>query len=408
MFICFLPGTILPDARPVIHILTRRIRGFSAIADDAIGTVQRLDPEPAGIPTQDEAERWKSIWKRIDNYNRHARLLIRNDQERITAGRSDLNGGSAISDTELSISANATSFLYATASAISCAARTERDRVFLLMIGLAVLAIFLEHLYTESFLWPSLLAAAIVSGMTGLAWYWYAQRAQLEDRYLDYRSLAEACRVQYFWKRAEVTENVANHYLRDQRDELEWLRQAVITTELGPTESPAATVLSIEQIRDHWIIDQLRFFAGSSDKPGKAQQNEVSNRRWGNRASRFLLAGVFVTVVLAFFHGFAAEHLGELGEEIMQGLIVTYGMLFAAAGVSKIYQETEAFGEQANRYQRMTLSMQLARKQIDSALDAKDMNLAQRALFAIGREALAENGDWLLVHRARPVKVPLA
>lgn len=86
---------------------------------------------------------------------------------------------------------------------------------------------------------------------------------------------------------------------------------------------------------------------------------------------------------------------------------MTYGMLFAAAAVSKIYQETKAFGEQANRYQRMALSMQLARKQIDSALDAKDLNLAQRALFAIGREALAENGDWLLIHRERPVKVPL-
>ena len=305
------------------------------------------------------------------------------------------------------MSANATSWLYATASAISCAARTERDRLFLLMIGFAVLAIFLEHLYTEVLPWPSLLAAAIVSGVIGLAWFWYAQRAQLEDRYLDYRALAEACRVQYFWTRAEVSETAANHYLRDQRDELEWLRQALTTTELGPNESPVATVSSIEKIRDHWIIDQLRFFAGSSDKPGKAQQNEVSSRRWGKRASRLLLAGVFVTMVLAFFHGFAAEHLGELGEEIIQGLVMTYGMLFAAAGVSKIYQETKAFGEQANRYQRMALSMHLARKQIDSALDTKDLNRAQRALLAIGQEALAENGDWLLIHRARPVKVPL-
>ena len=398
---------ILPDTRPVIHILTRRIRDYSAIADGAVGTVTRLDPQPAGIRTVDEAERWESIWKRIDNYNRHARLVIASEQEGITRVRNHLNGGAPIVDTECSRSAKATSWLYATASTISTAARTQRDRLFLLMIGFAVLAIFLEHLSLEPWPWPGLLAAAIVSGLLGLGGYWYAQRKHLEDRYLDYRALAEACRVQYFWKRAEVAECVANHFLRDQRDALEWLRQAVITTQLGPNEPPAVTLSLIEQVRNHWIVDQLRFFAGTADKPGKAEQNEASNRRWGNRAFRFLLAGVVVTLVVTLFHGFAMEHLGELGEEILQGLIITYGMLFAAAGVSKVYQETQAFGEQANRYQCMALSMQLARRQIDSALGAKDLNLAQRALVAIGREALAENGDWLLIHRKRPVKVPL-
>ena len=71
----------------------------------------------------------------------------------------------------------------------------------------------------------------------------------------------------------------------------------------------------------------------------------------------------------------AVDHLS--GVEITARLLNGghgFGMLFASAGVCKVYLETKAFSEQANRYQRMALSMSLARSRLDKAISAGDAN----------------------------------
>jgi hypothetical protein len=47
----------------------------------------------------------------------------------------------------------------------------------------------------------------------------------------------------------------------------------------------------------------------------------------------------------------------------------------------------------------MGLTMQLARTSLDTALAAGNIPRTVRAITSIGIEALAENGNWLPVHR---------
>ena len=149
------------------------------------------------------------------------------------------------------------------------------------------------------------------------------------------------------------------------------------------------------------------YFAGNANKLGKAAFNRREDAKWSKRAARLFLAGLAAAIVVTPFHGFFADMFPVVGDGIVQALIVGYGMLFASSGVCKVYLETNAFAEQANRYQRMALSMSLALSRLNQALDSSDLEGAQTVIAGIGKEALSENGDWLLVHRERPVKVPL-
>ena len=120
------------------------------------------------------------------------------------------------------------------------------------------------------------MAVSIAAGLGGFVVFLKGSRDRLEDRYLDYRSLAEACRVQYFWSTAGLEARVEDHFLREQRDELEWIRQAVRSTALSSVRpiDDSRDNSKLELVRDCWIDDQFRYFAGNPDRPeeyGKAE-----------------------------------------------------------------------------------------------------------------------------------------
>ncbi len=61
-----------------------------------------------------------------------------------------------------------------------------------------------------------------------------------------------------------------------------------------------------------------------------------------------------------------------------------------------------AFAEHARQYGVTSIYYQEANNQLCKGdLTAADMDL----FLALGKEALAENGDWLLLHRDRPLEV---
>lgn len=62
----------------------------------------------------------------------------------------------------------------------------------------------------------------VLSGLCALALW-----QPFHNKYLDYRALAEGLRVQLFWWLAGIHDSVADHYLRKQRSELDWIRQAI-------------------------------------------------------------------------------------------------------------------------------------------------------------------------------------
>lgn len=406
------PRLTLPDTRPVVQVVTRRQGAYAAIAESLVGSVVRHEPRPAGLSSEGEEERWQTIMRRIDEFNRDARRALQRHPEAIAAQRAQLNEGRPFRDEDVTPEAVSASWLHAVAGQISVNTQQRRDRHFRWLIVAALLAILLEQVYSGPVPRPLLLAAALLCGIISFVLYRRGVKQRLEARYIDYRALAEACRVQHFWQCAGLHACAADYFLRDQRDELEWIRQAVLSTELTSnvatkTEVPRAA--AIARVRQCWLEDQRRWLVvGGPARPGGKQcENEALSRRLSRKTSRLMLAGVTTIFIVTVFHALFARALGATGEMLTQVLIVTYGMLFVGAAVTKAVQETKAYEEQARRYRRAGLSMTLACRHLDEAMAAGDIAKAEGVVLDAGREALAENNDWLLVHRQRPVKVPI-
>ena len=402
-----LPGpsdNSLPEARPVLHVLTRRTRALERVPVSNVGQLTMLAPEPAGTSGENELDRWAVVLQRIDQFNADA-MLCRNENS--VELEQAIASFEKTAPPDLPVAGRAAAAVQATAEVLSAQAQAQRDCKLLWLFGLALLAVFCEQIYSGPIWAAGWLATAIVSGVLAAVLFQHGTRTRLEARYLDYRALAEACRVQYFWKQAGVSACAADHFLRDQRDELEWLRQAVRTTELMPGHL-ALDANRIDKVGRDWIDNQRNWFIGSGEENGgKASWNRVQNQVWSQRSRWYFKGGIAVTVLLVLLHAFVVPHLSKEGEDALQWLIVTYGMLFGMAGIAAVYLEVKAFPEQARAYRRMGLAMSMARRHLDIALETGDLAAAENVLLGAGRNALAENGGWLLLHRDRPAQVPL-
>jgi hypothetical protein len=89
----------------------------------------------------------------------------------------------------------------------------------------------------------------------------------------------------------------------------------------------------------------------------------------------------------------------------MHCLMFGFCVSFAASGLIKVYREIQAFAEHAKLYERMHLALQLTLSRLDAAIQDGNIALAIELIRELGLEALAENGNWLLMHRERPVLV---
>lgn len=398
---------ILPEAGPVIHVQTRRIRDLTAAAKESPGRVTYLPACPGGLPCEGEEGRWLAVLKRIDQFNsdicrlpKSARLSEASASK--SASLLDWNGSC---DTKPHSNVNLARQLFLASDAMSMTAQRERDTLLKGLLAISASAIVLAQVYSGLFSIPILLGLALSLSGIGFAWHFVWAGRHVEQRYLDYRALAEACKVQFFWKIAGIQDCAADFYLREQRDELEWIRQAIQTTELGSMPIDDGPLQSrLKFVRDHWIDDQLRYFSGDEKRPGgKAAFNRSKDLLWSKRSQQLFVSGMLLTLLTVLFHAYIVDPSNETQGWILKGMIVGYSLIFAAAGLTKVYQQNRAFAEHAKQYQRMGLTLRLARSRLDAALAAGDCASAVSVIKSIGVEALAENGNWLLIHRERPV-----
>ena len=80
--------------------------------------------------------------------------------------------------------------------------------------------------------------------------------------------------------------------------------------------------------------------------------------------------------------------------------------LAVTAGLLKGYGAQTARSEHAKQFGRMSELFDIGHHQLVALLEAGDHERAIELLKDLGEEALEENGDWLLLHRERPLELP--
>jgi hypothetical protein len=122
----------------------------------------------------------------------------------------------------------------------------------------------------------------------------------------------------------------------------------------------------------------------------------------------------------AFFGGLALLAIGVGLQEFRFGslflewkTLLVSSLLAAASGFMcivpaiKLYADTMAFEEHAKRYLRMGRYFLACERQLAEHRQDHSLKLTRELLAEVGTQALIENGDWLLLHRQRPVRVPV-
>jgi hypothetical protein len=279
-------------------------------------------------------------------------------------------------------------------------------RLFLL----AALAVAAHETYAHGWHAWYVLAAYPLLLLGGYVWFNRSQRKNYQGRWLDLRALAETLRVQIFWRLTERHECTADYYLRHFRGELDWIRHAARALFLtagghAATEERSETdpLDRLRTVRNYWVVDQLNYFVK------KAPLHHRLEMAFETAARTAFLLAMALSVVHVGLH-LATDHMSH-------GLVLaTFGCLVTAAFLEE-YADLQTYALTARRFEWMADLFAVAERRMTKLLlddrstapaiaDSERVRQAQEVTFELGREALAENADWVVQHRHRPPTLP--
>jgi hypothetical protein len=407
------PGQgVLDEAEPfpVYQIVTPRTCNPAPCGDPF--SLRRLFPG-AFLGDSVWGERYyRRIFEHIEAFNRNVASTGPRLQKEQEKSRAELLHGATVTWLPAELGVVLKRYAMADALAISfqrCTSRIQRE----LHIG----AFFAFLFFVLSVHLPGRLFSSLPGHKTWLvaaalalsaAMYLRLRRArsnELDIKHQDYRALAEGLRVKFFWGLAAVPDSVAGHYLGNQRTELDWIRSGLRGWEAaagarGPAAGAGLSAReSVELTRKYWVEQQRRYF----DKA--VRQNKRKHQYWNRWARRCIVAAmalIAALLVLFLLWGPGADQ----HELWVGGLAVLTEAALALSAIVHHYNERMAYAEHAKQYSRMDKIFRRAQRLVSWAMEDQNYHRAITAIRDLGREALLENGEWVLLHRERPLELP--
>lgn len=297
--------------------------------------------------------------------------------------------------------------LYKLADALAQVQQRKFMRDWQLLFGAGFLAIVVfevfAHLYPKR--WELLLLYALIFSVV-FYWFYHAREQEHQERFLDYRALAEALRVAVYWKLAGITEpiapSIAEAYPIKQQSELAWVKIVLRTLDMlhSVTASQPVPVTpgSLAMVRELWINGQKAYFERQGNR-----HHRIAEMR---EAQSLVLLGLspFIGVILMLL---MARHL--VGHDVQHWLIVAMGTAGGAAAVIAGYVEKLAHHAHARQYDRMRMLFAQASTLIGQTVGAapitpKTLDDVVKLYVLLGEEAMKENAEWVAIYRQRPIR----
>jgi hypothetical protein len=254
-----------------------------------------------------------------------------------------------------------------------------------------------------------LLLANIVLFML-MGWLLYRQHlGNWHRKHLEYRALTQALHVQRCWQEAGLPDSVADEYLRKQRGELDWIREALRSNRvLYDALDCRDRVPEPQQLRlahERWVKPNLSYY--------KRKKRDVQRRTHTFMVWTLITfsSGFVLSVCLAlrlFLTPSLQSWPPDPYEEWLGTLIATCAV---AAALFHNYAEKRAWKVHVKRYDMMERLFErgddLLYRYLEDEHD-RNVEFAKFIIAELGREALTENADWLMLHRDRPIDMPHA
>lgn len=380
-----------PESGPVYHVVTRRKREPGTVGEAM--TLQIYYPK--GYDDEEQADRsFRRIYEQIERFNSDAALL----EEKLTEDRKvskkylfpeehyhTLSGALRETIENFTVADTlASHFQKFTVSAFK--------GMFLLVLAAATFFDVYAHLYHEE---KGVLAWYFATLVAAFLWYERARRGKFQTKYLDYRALAEGLRVQLYWQYAGIRNSASEYYMRKQKSELDWIRFALRTLAIPADDeslshgvhSTESRMLRLDVTQKYWVEDQAKYYK-------KAMHRDHHKlHKFEMMINVFFYVGVGLAALQMVIH---PNHY----------IIVAIGLAPILAALLGSYIEKNGLIGHIKQYERMSALFGQANDGIKRFLTDGKRAEAMEYMFELGREALAENGDWLLHHRERPLEVP--
>jgi hypothetical protein len=267
------------------------------------------------------------------------------------------------------------------------------DWSFLFGAGFFALVIFeiFAHLIPKC---TPLLAVYFLAFFCAFVWFAVARYREHQERYLDYRALAEALRIAVYWKLAGMTTNVADAYPVKQVSELAWVKIVLRIVDMFDVvyrpEQTAMTGDSLALIRDLWIDGQKRYFERQGSRHHKTAEI------WEARSLALLALSPIAGAALMLWN--------PANEHDVHVMIVFMGLFAGSAALVAGFIEKLAYHAHARQYDRMQLLFEHALAQVSVPIPAAKIDDVKDFYVELGKEAMKENADWVAIYRQRPIR----
>ena len=207
--------------------------------------------------------------------------------------------------------------------------------------------------------------------------------------------MAEALRIQIFWRIALLPGCVSGFYRSHQIFKTEWLRAAINSLDVlipsPQNESVDSTQNRIDIVKEMWVEEQQKYFTKQIFEKRKTSWIEYFSNPY------VMFAYTVAALLSAPFIGFFQQlPFNCTKNPIIKIIIVFVTALYVSY---TIYAQKSMKNAEANRYEREIFPFDRTALLLSKNLttDAKeDIKIKQEILRQLGEEALAGNSDWLL------------
>ncbi|MEO8443564.1 MAG: hypothetical protein ABI567_01005, partial [Gammaproteobacteria bacterium] len=287
-----------------------------------------------------------------------------------------------------------------------CFTRALRARYTLWAI-LALLLLGLDRQADESLGLANILVVLLVFGTGWLLAFW-AHRRSWHRRFLNYRALAEALRVDFYCELAGVRAQFGGEFshaafLQRQDFELEWIRAAMRAVSLRRALYPRAVLPhGFEHAYAAWIGDpdpvngagQLHYYR----QRGRALQRR--QRIVEAISTTMLFSGLALGLVLAVAALLSFVSEVRLGGHLREGLVLVLALVSVYGAIFEIYLGEKADRALIRQYRYMESLFSIAARELASARSLPDK---LEILRSLGHACLAEHAQWILAHRDKRI-----
>ncbi|HET9137216.1 MAG TPA: hypothetical protein VFO76_11300 [Candidatus Kapabacteria bacterium] len=381
------------ETGPVYHILTPRVMN-----PEVHGVPYEIKKYyPRGYGTDEDAEMaFQKIFDQIDLFNADTIKLAAHLVKEKPQGEAWLYGD--LPKENFSIELLSILDHYSTADCLASYYQRYTKRAFLFVFGFVLCAAVFFDLYAHLFHdVQEVLIGYLGSLLASYLWFSYAKKKHYQTKYLDYRALAEGLRVQFFWRYMGLKHTAGDYYIRKQKSEMDWIRYAMRTAALpkgdtvGSEFDDTRIAERTKAVMHSWVVDQAKYY------PKALKRDHHKLHRLEKAINAFFYIGVGLVIVMLFI---------ELPHELKDLFVVAAGLAPILAALFGAYIERNALVGHIKQYERMEGLFHQAKDYLTDVIASGNYSEASEFIFELGTEALAESGDWMLLHRDRPIEMP--